>query len=87
MAFDRENFRILDFNDGIAAHAKAFPCLKLMGGFLSGVSLTGNPGGKLLAVDPDMVRFIPAMWRAMIEPIPQGGFRNFQVFCYFARCV
>ena len=29
----------------------------------------------------------PTVWRAMIEPIPQGGFRNFQVFCYFARCV
>jgi len=87
VAFDRANFRILDFDDGIAAHAKAFPHLKLMDWFLSGISLTVNPGGKLLAVDPDMVRFVPAVWRAMIEPISQGGFRNIQVFCYFSRCV
>ena len=76
VVFDRANFRILDGDDRIATHAKAFPHLKLMGWFLSGVSLTGNPGGKLLAVDPDMVGFIPTVWRAMIEPIPQGGFRN-----------
>ena len=75
-AFDRPNFPILDFDDGIAAHAKAFPCLKRMGWFLSNVPLVINPGGKLPAVDPDMVGFIPAVWCAMIEPISQGGFRN-----------
>lgn len=53
VAFDRVNFPI---NDGIAAHAKPFPCLKLMGWFLSSVPLTVNPGGKFLAVDPDAVR-------------------------------
>lgn len=86
-AFDRVNFRILNCDDGITAHAKAFPCLKRMGWFLSGVSLTGNPGGKLLAVDPDMVGFIPTVWRAMIEPVSQGGFRYAQVFSDFTRCV
>ena len=86
-AFDRVNFPILDFDDGIAAHAKAFPRLKRMGWFLSGVPLTVNPGGKLLAVDPDMIGFVPAVWRAMVEPISQGGFRNVQVFSDFPRCV
>jgi hypothetical protein len=87
VTFDWVNFRILDFNDGIAAHTKALPRLKRMGWFLSNVPLTFNPGGKLLAVDPDMVGFIPAVWRAMIEPISQGGFRNVQVFSDFSRCV
>ena len=86
-AFDRANFRILDFDDGIAAHTKTFPCLKRMSRFLSGVPLTVNPGGKFPAIDPDMIGFVPAVWRAMIEPIPQGGFRNVQVFSDFARCV
>lgn len=87
VAFDRANFRILDFDDRITAHTKTFPCLKRMGWFLSGISMTVNPGGKLPAVDPDMIGFIPAVWRAMIEPIPQGGFRNIQVFSDFPRCV
>ena len=87
VAFDRANFRILDGDDRIAAQAKALPRLKRMGWFLSGVPLTVNPGSKLLAVDPDMVGFIPAVWRTMIEPIPQGGFRNVQVFSDFPRCV
>ena len=87
VAFDRANFRILDCDDGIATHAKAFPCLKRMGWFLSNVPLVVNPGGKFLAVDPDMVGFITAVWRAMIEPIPQGGFRNGQVFSDFPRRV
>ena len=86
-AFDRMNFPILNFDDRIATHAKAFPCLKRMGWFLSSVSLTVNPGGKFPAVDPDMVVFIPAVWCAMVEPIPQGGFRNVQVFSDFPRCV
>jgi len=86
VAFDRVNFRILDFDDRIAAHAKPFPRLKLTGWFLSGVPLTVNPSGELLAVDPDVVPFIPAVWRAMIEPIPQGGFRNVQVFSNLTRC-
>ena len=87
VAFDRANFRILDCDDGIATHAKAFPCLKRMGWFLSNVPLVINPGGKLLAVDPDMIGFVPAVWRAMDEPISQGGFRNVQVFSNFPRCV
>ena len=87
VAFDRVNFRILDFDDRIAAHAKPFPRLKRMGWFLSSVSLTFNPGGKLLAVDPNMIGFVPAVWRAMVEPISQGGFRNVQVFSDFPRCV
>lgn len=87
VAFDRVNFPIMDFDDGIAAHTKTFPCLKRMSRFLSGVPLTVNPGGKLLAVDPDMVRFVPAVWRAMVEPISQGGFRYVQVFSDFPRRV
>ena len=87
VAFDRANFRILDFNDGIAAHTKALPRLKRMSWFLFSVPLTVNPGGKLLAVDPDMIGFIPTVWRAMIEPISQGGFRNVQVFSDFPRRV
>ncbi|KPL78089.1 hypothetical protein ADN01_15150 [Levilinea saccharolytica] len=86
-AFDRMNFPILNFDDRIATHAKAFPCLKRMGWFLSGVPLVINPGGKFFAVDPDMVGFITAVWRAMVEPISQGGFRNVQVFSDFPRCV
>ena len=86
-AFDWVNFPILDCDDGIATQAKAFPGLKRMGWFLSGVPLTVNPGGKFPAVDPDMVGFIPAVWCAMVEPISQGGFRNVQVFSYFSRCV
>ena len=86
-AFDRVIFPILDCDDCIATHAKAFPRLKLMGWFLSGVPLVINPGCKFPAIDPDMVGFIPAVWRAMIEPIPQGGFRNVQVFSDFPRCV
>ena len=87
VAFDRVNFPIMDFDDGIAAHTKTFPCLKRMSRFLSGVPLTVNPGGKFPAIDPDMIGFVPAVWRAMIEPISQGGFRNIQVFSDFARCV
>ena len=87
VAFDRANFPILNFDDRIATHAKTFPCLKPMGWFLSGVPLVINPGGKLLAVDPDMIGFVPAVWRAMIEPISQGRFRNVQVFSDFPRCV
>jgi hypothetical protein len=87
VTFDRANFRILDFDNGIAAHTKALPRLKLMGWFLSGVPLVINPGGKLFAVDPDLVGFIPDMWRAMVEPISQGGFRNVQFFSDFPRCV
>ena len=87
VAFDRVNFPILDCDDRIAMHTKTFPRLKLIGWFLSGVPLTVNPGGKFLAVDPDMVGFITAVWRAMIEPIPQGGFRNGQVFSDFPRRV
>jgi len=87
LTFDWANFRILDFDDGIAAHAKAFSHLKRMGWFLSGVPLVVNPGGKFLAIDPDMIGFVTAVWRAMVEPISQGGFRNVQVFSYFSRCV
>ena len=87
VAFDRVNFPILDFDDRIAAHAKPFTRLKRMGWFLSGVPLVINPGGKLLAVDPDMIGFVPAVWRAMVEPISQGGFRNVQVFSDFPWCV
>jgi len=87
VAFDRVNFPILDFDDGIATQAKALPRLKRMGWFLSGVPLTVNPGGKFFAVYPDMIGFVPTVRRAMIEPIPQGGFRNVQVFSYFPRCV
>ena len=86
-AFDRANFRILDGDDRIATHAKVLPSLKRMGWFLSSISLTVNPGGKFPAVDPDMVGFIPTVWRAMIEPISQGGFRNVQVFSNLTRCV
>jgi hypothetical protein len=86
-AFDGANFRILDFDDGIATHAKAFPRLKLMGWFLSGVPLVINPGSEFLAIYPDMIGFVPAVWRAMIEPISQGGFRNVQVFSDFPRRV
>jgi len=87
MAFDRANFRILDFDDRITAHTKTFPRLKLMGWFLSGVPLVINPGGKLLAVDPDMIGFVPAVWRAMIEPISQGGFGYIQIFSNLTRRV
>ena len=87
VAFDRVNFPILDFDDRIATQAKALPRLKRMGWFLSSLSLTVNPGGKLPAIDPDMIGFIPAVWRAMVEPISQGGFRNVQVFSDFPRCV
>ena len=86
-AFDRANFRILDCDDRIATHAKALPSLKRMGWFLSSISLTVNPGGKFPAVDPDMVGFIPTVWRAMVEPVSQGGFRNVQVFSDFPRRV
>ena len=87
VAFDRVNFPIMDFDDGIAAHTKTFPCLKRMSWFLFSVPLSFNPGGKLLAVDPDMIGFVPAVWRAMIELISQGSFRNIQVFSDFPRCV
>ena len=87
VAFDRVNFPILDCDDRIAMHTKTFPRLKLIGWFLSGVPLVINPGGKLLTVDPNMVGFIPTVWRAMVEPISQGGFRNVQVFSDFPRCV
>jgi len=87
VAFDKVNFAILDFNDCITAHSKPFPRLKLIGWFLSGVPLAINPGGKFLAVYPDMARSIPAVWSAMIKPISQGGFGYIQIFGNFTRCV
>ena len=86
-AFDRVNFPILDCDDRIAAHAEALPRLKRMGWFLSGVPLVINPGGKFPAIDPDMVGFVPAVWRSMIKPISQGGFGYIQIFSNLTRRV